>query len=73
MTALQIEANEVDALTLSPPSNIIDKTGTSDTAATFMEELRKYCKTQAESMAQLTKMMTMFLRKRPVRITHGGQ
>ena len=65
VAVLQTEANKVDALNVYPPPNSIDNTGTSDTATTFMEELRKYYKTQAESMAHLTKMMTMFLVKYP--------
>ena len=39
----------------------------------YLADLRKDFKTQAESMAQLTKMMTMFLRKIPGRINNGEQ
>ena len=63
MTVLQTEAGEADALTLSPPSEIIANTGTSDIAATLMVELRKYRITQTESMVQLTKIMTTFFAK----------
>ena len=60
---LQTESDKADAITVSPPSEIIANTSTSKTAATLMGEIRKYHKTQAESMSQLTKMMIMFLEK----------
>ena len=63
VTVLQIESDKTDALTVFPPSDIITNTGMSDTSATLMVDLCKDCKTRAESMAQLTKMMTMFLTK----------
>ena len=63
VTVIQTESDKAGALTVSLPSETIANTGTSDTAATLMAELRKYRKTRVESMAQLTKMITMFLAK----------
>ena len=65
VTFLQTEAEKEDSQTVCPVSKIISNTGMSATAATLISELRKDCKTQAESMSQLTKMMTMFLAKAP--------
>ena len=45
VTVLQMDAGKADGLTVSPPSNIIANTGTSDTAATLMADILKYCKT----------------------------
>ena len=63
VTVLQMESNEADALTVSSPSEIIANIGTSKKAATLMANILKYCKTKEESMAHLTKMMTVFIPK----------
>ena len=41
MTVLQMDAGKADGLTVSPPSNIIANTGTSDNAATLMADIHK--------------------------------
>ena len=65
MTVHQTEADEAYALTVFSLSKIIVDTGKYDTVVKLMAELLKHLKTQAESMPQLTKMITMFLEKSP--------